>query len=252
VVTDKVTGGENMLKVKILGAGSAFAKQYKNTSFIVDYDNGYRLLVDCGHTVPAALRDAGIPISTIDGVLITHTHADHVGGLEELALSNRYIFSGRRLDLWVPYVIQHELWEHSLKGGLEFTDEGICTIDDYFVVKDLFQYQVNSRDLGLQIYPTNHVKNKDSFAVSFQDRLFYSGDTKFSPSLIELAKDYQVIIHDCQLFKGGVHASLEELLTLDEEIQRKMYLIHYGDNAEDFVGKTGRMRFATEGTTYLI
>ena len=38
------------------------------------------------------------------------------------------------------------------------------------------------------------------------------------------------MFHDTQLYSGGVHASYEELMTLPDEVRKKMYLYHYGDN----------------------
>jgi hypothetical protein len=37
-----------------------------------------RILVDCGATVPTALRLLGVPLEQISDVLITHTHGDHL------------------------------------------------------------------------------------------------------------------------------------------------------------------------------
>lgn len=247
-----------MLEVQVIGAGSAFAKKYYNTSLLITFQNGYRLLIDCGHDVPKALHEMRIPIDTIDGLLVTHLHGDHVNGIEELAFMNRYLFN-RKMDLYVPHRIVDELWENVLRGGLEKTEEGECEIIDYFNCHNLYTMSIHDLDLGIKIYPTDHVKNKNSYAVSFQDRLFYSADTKFDPELIEIADRFPVIIHDCQLpndkgkvQKGGVHAHLHELMSLPEEIQKKIYMIHYGDNADTFIGRTGKLRFATEGTTYLI
>jgi hypothetical protein len=52
-----------------------------------------------------------------------------------------------------------------------------------------------------------------------------------------------VIFHDCQFYTGGVHTSLDELITLPEEIRRKTYLVHYGDNFKDFIPKIEQNRF---------
>jgi ribonuclease BN (tRNA processing enzyme) len=248
---------KELLEVQIIGAGSAFAKKYRKTSFLVTFPDGYRLLVDCGPDIPSGLEEMRIPLDTIDGLLVTHLHGDHINGIEELAFKNRYIFN-RKMDLFVPALIADELWENSLKGGLEHTEEGECEVIDYFNCYNLYEFRENP--LGLRILKTDHVKNKLSYAIGFKEGLFYSGDTKFNTGLIQYAyNNYKTIIHDCQLplengkvIKGGVHAHLHELMSLPEDIQKKMHLIHYGDNAETFIGRTGKLRFATEETAYLI
>jgi hypothetical protein len=47
---------------------------------------------------------------------------------------------------------------------------------------------------------------------------------------IRFASLAEVMFHDTQLYSGGVHASYEELMTLPDEVRKKMYLYHYGDN----------------------
>jgi len=73
------------------------------------------------------------------------------------------------------------------------------------------------------------------------DRVLFSGDTKFDPSMVA---DYtrlfpiETIFHDCQFFPpGGVHASIDELKGLPADLKAKMLLMHYGDDWEKNVGK---------------
>ncbi|WP_427189119.1 hypothetical protein, partial [Bifidobacterium longum] len=75
--------------------------------------------------------------------------------------------------------------------------------------------------------------------------MFYTSDTVFDKDLIAFATSnrYERIFHDCQLYTGGVHASLEELLEgIPETVQRRVMLMHYGDDMEDFIGNTGDMQ----------
>lgn len=62
----------------------------------IDGDARTRVLIDAGPDMRAQLLDAGV--ATLDGVLITHEHADHVHGVDDL----RQIVFNRRamLPLW--------------------------------------------------------------------------------------------------------------------------------------------------------
>lgn len=51
-------------------------------SVLVELDSGKNLLIDCGPDFRTQLLGIGAP--DIEGVLITHTHYDHVGGIDDL------------------------------------------------------------------------------------------------------------------------------------------------------------------------
>ena len=48
-------------------------------------------MIDMGTTTARVLHDNGVHVKAIDHFLITHSHADHIGGLEEVQLFNRYV-----------------------------------------------------------------------------------------------------------------------------------------------------------------
>ncbi len=64
---------DTVTRLTILGSGDAFGGCGCNAAYLV-HD---RVLVDCGAPVQALLPRAGLSVSTIDVVLLTHFHADH-------------------------------------------------------------------------------------------------------------------------------------------------------------------------------
>jgi ribonuclease BN (tRNA processing enzyme) len=242
------------LQIQMLGTGSAFAKAHYNNNALV-YSNGYTLMIDCGYTAPRSLFDLNIPFDRIDAILISHIHADHIGGLEEFAFQLQYVYK-KKTKLIVPSAIIHSLWENALKGGLYNAAENMTDLSSYFQVMTVNEgTPVKLHDgLVVEILRTEHIPGKPSYSFIINDHLFYSADAKFSLPLLTYLyrqRKCKYFLHDCQLFSPGtVHASLDELLTLPEEIQEKVLLMHYGDNYREFIGKTGRMRFMEQHRKY--
>ena len=72
------------MKVCVLGSGSK-----GNTTYVES--NNSRLLIDLGNTckyVTNKLKEINVDASSLDGILISHTHKDHVGGLEVFLKKN--------------------------------------------------------------------------------------------------------------------------------------------------------------------
>jgi ribonuclease Z len=60
-------------RITVLGSGDAFTGCGCNAAYLVDD----RVLVDCGAPAHVLLSRAGVAVSSLDLVLVTHFHADH-------------------------------------------------------------------------------------------------------------------------------------------------------------------------------
>ena len=245
--------GVPLLEILMLGTGNAFAKKYFNNNALL-YRGDYTLLIDCGVTAPLSLYKIGLPLDAINAIIITHIHADHTGGLEEFAYRMKFQYLGKPV-LYVPDTLVEMLWDHSLRGGLE--QGNWRSLDAYFEVRRIREGEpVDLHDgLAVEIIRTEHIPGKLSYSLLFNNSFFYTSDMKFDPELVTdlVRKRGCVVFHDCQFVSPGeVHASLEELLTLPEDVQSKIYLMHYADDRERYEGRTGRMRFVEQHVRYAI
>lgn len=256
------------LSLFFIGVGSAFSKRHYQTNLLIVKGQDH-LMVDCGTKTPQAFYELGLPLSQVKNYFLTHSHADHVGGLEEVMLVARY-GGGGRPHVWITENYQTSLWDMSLKGGSAFNEEaGGKNLDfgDFWQIhrpqwlagypRETYSFEVGS--IKLKAFRTMHVPgNSPSWDRSFwstglviDDRILFTGDTKFDrPLLDEFCGLFPIetIYHDCQFMPpGGVHASIDELKTLPADLKAKTLLVHYGDNWE-----TNEATVAAEGFAGLV
>ena len=70
------------MKVECIGVGEAFDPKLGNASYLIHAKT--KLLIDCGYAVPRNFFSKNYPPDFIDGIYITHFHADHFFGLPPL------------------------------------------------------------------------------------------------------------------------------------------------------------------------
>ncbi len=246
--------GASAMKLQMIGTGNAFAKKYFNNNALIEQD-GFKLLIDCGITAPLALYELGIGMEELNAVLITHTHGDHVGGLEEYGFQMKFKH-GRKPVLYLADTLVEPLWNHTLSGGM--TQEGLDRLEDAFEVRQLRAGEVQelAPNLCVELLRTQHIAGKKSYSVILNRDVFYSADMTFDRELLEtLVRDRGIrrIFHEVQLEgPGQVHTTLDELLSLPEEIQEITKLMHYADNKDQFEERAGKMSFLEQGEVYSI
>ncbi len=245
------------LEIFFIGTGSAFAKTHYQTNFLIIKGDKH-VLVDFGTTGPVALEaTAGLQVPDIEVFLPTHSHSDHIGGVECLALMNRYVgikfLDKPKLTMLINEPYEKVLWEMSLRGGMEWNEvngEGKrLGFSDFFdVVRPTLKtsvpreiWEVNYGDIHIELFLTNHIPEQApsseeafiTYGLFVDNRIFISGDTKFDRELIDMyASRSEWMFHDSQINPNPVHACLPELKTLPKEITEKMFLMHYPDNAQ--------------------
>lgn len=149
------------LRLIALGVGGAFSSKMYQSNFII-VKGANTLFVDAGSKTTLKLAEFHLSAHDIQNLLITHSHADHIGSLEELALKRRYEApfiempkkededfpayfkrmlqartEGRfRQTIYVPEHYENLLWQQSLRGGLAFSEK----VDDKSGEMDMSHY----------------------------------------------------------------------------------------------------------------
>ncbi len=237
------------MQATFIGTGNAFSRTYGHTNALVEVGKT-RMMVDFGHLAPMRLEQYNHNLAEITDVLISHVHSDHTGGLEELAFISRFVHH-RKPTLLLPEGLGDPLWEHSLRGGLEWISDKSgepiqCTLDTYFNLVELGPGWHDLDSVSIKCFRTDHVPGKDSWGFIVRDRssgdqLIFGCDTRtLHPQLLEdpLSKDFArgPIFHDCQLSGSGpwsIHIGLSDI-AYPPEVQERIVLVHYEDNLEEY------------------
>lgn len=243
------------MKLLFLGSASGISMDPKNfqSNMILFTDNGKKLLIDCGTDIRFSLTKAQYLPQDIDAVYVSHSHADHIGGLEWFAFRRKFIGHQTKPKLIIHEQLAPRLWNNSLSGGLETLAEKKATLHDYFKVaalKEEEDYEWEGVILNLvktiHIYSNKELMPSYGLTISHQGKNFFiSTDTTFTP---ELFKQYynkaNLIFHDCETQKNHscVHTHFDQLNSLASSIKAKMWLYHYNDGelpdakAQGFLG----------------
>lgn len=254
---------DGRLSILFLGSGAAFAKTLNQNNILIIKGDEH-VLVDCGTKTPKVLYDHGVPITAVETFLPTHSHSDHVGGLEEAMLSARYI-ARKKPTAVITREYEQVLWSETLRGGAEHNErkngKELAFRDFWKVVRprkvrglprDTRAVTIGS--IELKLFRTRHFPQQAtswtdshiSYGLIIDDRVLFTGDTRFDGDLVpafDAKFDFETIFHDVQFFTGGIHASLDEVASLSEAERRRTVLMHYPDAYVDHVAAVKELGF---------
>lgn len=228
------------MRALILGIGDAFTSRGFGTSAVLEGPGGF-VLLDCPDLIHRAIREAcetsgwKVDYNSIDDLVITHLHGDHVNGLESFGWA-RFVSRLRGANMVLPRVHTHpaaagRMWER-LAPAMDppLTKGGRCsTIEDFF---DLRVFEpgrpIHVAGLTVECRYTIHPVPTIGLKVSDGRRtLGWSGDTCFEPAHIDWLSNADLIVHEANL--GPAHTQIELLNALPAAIRRKMRITHVVD-----------------------
>ncbi len=222
-----------------LGVGDAFSARWYSSCLLLEHE-GRRVLLDCPHPIRKMLRESGervgerLDLDAIEGVALTHLHADHVSGLEGYAYFSFFALRRKARVLLHP-AVRERLWEGCLAAGMEHLGEPgtegarATALEDYFDVVEVDESgPARLGPFEIECRRTRHHIPTTAFRIRAGDRrLGYSADTAFDPGLIEWLAEADLVVHETNY---GIHTPYAALAALPEALRAKMRLIHYPDD----------------------
>ena len=188
-------------------------------SSVIELDNGKIILIDTGPDLrQQALREG---LSQVDAVLYTHTHADHLHGIDDLRAFCQIQRS--QIPLYgSPEAMAHiaDKFGYTLREVGNFWDLPILKANPVKAPFYLFD------QLVIPI-PVKH-GNSDIFGYRIGNIAYITDVSTIPESSFELLKDLDILLLDCLRYTPHYsHVNLEQSLVYADQIGAKAtYLIH--------------------------
>lgn len=221
---------EETLTLTVVGSGDAFGSGGRlNTCFHVQTSD-CQLLIDCGATSLSGLKQHGLHVAEIDAILITHFHGDHYGGLPFFLLDY-----ARQKPLNPLTIISPPGCKERVQSLLDLLYPGSLQLESLSI--DFIEYQpfevVKTKNMVVQTFPVVHVEAAvpNALRIKINNKVIsYSGDTEWTPVLVELAKDADLFICQCNFYEkvSNGHLDYKTLqLHLPELSCKRIWLTHF-------------------------
>ncbi len=192
------------MRLTVLGSGDAFGSGGRfQTCFLVESTSA-TVLVDCGASSLIALKARAIDPARIDGVILSHLHGDHFGGLPFLLLDAQFLGAPRRpLRIAGPPGTRARL-----DAALEVLFPGTVQLKWKFAWDVVEMEPGQSVDfLGHSVATAEvaHLSGAPSTALRISDgraTISYSGDTEWTDALLPIADGADLLVIECSAYAG--------------------------------------------------
>ena len=200
------------MRITMLGTGAALPDPDRcHSSILITLNNGEHYLIDCGHGATRQMVRANVNPADVKRVFLTHLHHDHIAELPFFVISS-WMLNTVGAPLIVGPAGTARFVGHLFEGGAFDVD---FRARSYYPARkaniEAMRPEVREYAPGV-IYEdsqaritaieVDHIEPEIARCYGFRFEaegkvVAYSGDTKPCASLGELARNSDVLIHDC-------------------------------------------------------
>ena len=216
------TAHADYMEVTLLGTGTPKPSIDRFGPSTLIEANGRYFIFDSGRGLSIRLQQAGVALSKVENIFLTHLHSDHISGLSDLWLTSWIWQRQHPLRLTGPVgtlaLSQHLELAH--QADLLYRTKNTNLNSDFFPIlaKEIVSEGIIYQHDGIKItaFLVNHYPVEPAYGYridSGEQSIVISGDTTFSKNLIKYAKGADLLIHE-------VAAANSELLAGNPRLQK--------------------------------
>jgi len=218
-----------MLKLTILGSAATVADAYHENTYMVLQGSQSSLLIDCAGGPMARLDRAKVDLETLDGLLATHHHTDHIYGVPVLLLG-----------LWLrgrerPFVIYGSPRTLQVIRKMMQLMEWQVWPDMYPVTYREIPWEeraqvIDHDEYAIYTSPVQHLMPTVGLRIESKKTgkaLAYSSDTRPCDAVVRLAQGADILIHEANGPLPGHSTPVQAGEIAQRAGVGRLVLIHY-------------------------
>jgi ribonuclease BN (tRNA processing enzyme) len=218
----------------LVGSGDAFGSGGRLQACIHVSAGGGAVLIDCGTSSLIGMSRLGLDPGEVAAVLLSHLHGDHFGGVPFLVLHGQFNRRARPLVVAGPPGVRDRV-----ESAMEVFFPGSSRVSRRFPLGFVELQERVPHVVGpvtVTPYLVDHASGAPPFALRVQlggKTITYSGDTAWTDSLVDAARDADLFVCEAYLFDRQVKYHLD-YRTLERERARltcrRIVLTHMSDD----------------------
>lgn len=222
-----------MAELVLLGTGAALSDANREHTFMIVCGEKESVLIDCGGSPIQRLLKAGVDLASIDHVILTHHHPDHLYGLSVFLMG--LWLSGRKKALNIyglaetlraAKTMMHALdWEH-------WREFGMFPVNFHTLAKKGISLMLVTREFTISTTTTKHFLPTVATRITFNKSgktMVYSSDTEVCDSVAEIAHGVDIFLHEATTItesRPGHSSALQAAQQARRAGVKKLVLVH--------------------------
>lgn len=204
------------MEVTLLGTGTPRPSIERFGPATVVEANGRFFIFDSGRGTTIRLQQAGIELSKIEHVFLTHLHSDHISGLSDLWLTSWIWQRPNKLKLTGPkgtqalakhLTLAHQADMQYRKAHTKL-NKAIFDIDGHNIAAEGVVYDQDGVKITAFLVDHQPVEPAYGYRIdSGEQSIVISGDTTYSKNLIRFSKNADLLIHEIAATDADLLAS---------------------------------------------